>query len=424
MMRSTPVLFPLILLILTSCAKKENGAVEARRMIEDTINITAILKSEDPSQVKTDLDLWLQYYPDEINRVFPEQGTSVLGLVSQRYFDSTPENKVQWSSMMDQLLTLGASPNIFFPYQKQRRGILHVALEQGDLALVQNLISKQGTIDPPLVLSCDAPPTLTQRAPAARVPNNAVDLNLQEDGSSLTPLHYAVKSPNPDLAFIEYLLLQGASPDIENQALNLVSPFQMVASNPTLSPVFEKYSGPQIRYESRMNSFINDEIAKTPAERKTILDLAKSYKDVVEKEGFQEVQDINRVIEMCQSKERVNLLGYATQYLLPSISSRVVIAVKSRNDSMKSLMADYGASICLSENLSIKDTSTQGFREVSLKDFMKETLVKHSAAATAPVKTYNKALWCEIIKPKAIEGGCWVAESDQSLAPGLDCPAS
>lgn len=423
MQRSIRVLLPWIL-ILTSCAKKENGAVEAKRMIEDTINLSAIMQSDDPNQVESELDLWLQFYPAEVNRVFPDQATTALGLLSQKYFQSPPEQKAQWTGMMDKLLAMGASPNIFFPYQNQRRGIVHVALEVGDFALVRSLIEKQGTIDPPLLLSCDASASLTERAPAARVKSGAIDLNLQEELSRLTPLHYAVQSVTPDPSFIEYLLLQGAGPDISDKALNLVSPFQMVATNPTLSSIFAKYSGPRIRYEARMNSFINEEIERLPAERKTLLDLAKSYKDVVKKDGFEDVQDINRIIEMCQSQERLNLLGYATQYLLPSTSTRVVQGVKARNDSMKNLMADYGAKICVEGNLSIKDKATQTFREISLKDFLKETLVKHSATATVPVKNYSRALWCEIIKPKAIEGACWTDSVDDTLAPGMDCPAT
>lgn len=417
------VLF-LSVLILSSCAKKENGAVEPRRTKEDSINIVTILKSDDPSLAKNDFDLWLQYYPDEIDRVFPEDATTVLGLVSRKYFQAPAPQKAQWGEMMDRLLALGANPNIFFPYENQRRGLLHLAIEQADQAFVRKILEQQGTIDPPLVLSCENPTVPARAATFARSSQKPIDLNLPEEGSGLTPLHYAVKSANPDQTFIEYLLLQGASPDINNQALGLSSPYQMVAGNPSLSPVFERYSGAQIRYQSRMNSFLNGEIEKDASERKTLLDLAKAYQDFVEKEGFQSVQDIDRLIDMCQSREKLNLLGYATKYLLPSISPRVVQAVKVRNDSMKSLISDYGASLCLPENLSIRDNETGSFRDIALKDFIKEALVAHTSVASAPVKNYNRMLWCEIIKPKAIEGACWNEALDETLAPGLDCPTS
>lgn len=424
MKRSTKFFLSCALLFSTACEKKENGAVEPRRTEEDSINVMALLNEEDPNLVNSGLDRWLEFYPDEINRIFPEVGTSVFGIASRNYFQSDSEAKARWAETMTKLLNLGANPNVLLPYEDQRRGVLHLALEQGDFGLVENLIESQGTTSSALVLSCDAPLTRAPLAASLRVPSNAIDLNLQEEASSLTPLHYAVQSPMPNEAVIEYLLLKGASPHLGDTTTNLASPYQLVASSPSLLPIFEKYSGSQIRYESRMNTFINDEIAKLPSERQTILDLAESYKEMVDKEGFQDVQDINRIIDMCDSKERMNILGYASKYILPKISNRIVLAVRSRNESVKTLMASYGAGICLPENLSIKDDATQTFRDISLKDLLKETIVTHNNAAAAPVKALNRSLWCETIKTKAVEGGCWQAESDEIIDPGLDCSAS
>lgn len=396
-----------------SCGKKKNEVEPAQRLPEDTINPVEMMASDDPLRVKSGLETWIQYYPDDINRVFPGEATTALGLLAAKYFQA--ENKAPWLELMNELLNKGADPNIFFHYEGSRRGLLHVAAHQGDTTLVGQLISSLGTMDPPLRLNCDAP-----REQPVREGGLRLDLNLQEETTGRTPLHYAVQSTTVDKEFIEYLLLQGANPDIQNEDLQLASPYQLAARNPALSEVFQRYSGPQIRYDARLNSFINDEIEKAADQRKTILDLARSYQELVIKEGFQNVQDINRVITLCKTGEKANLLGYALQYLFPAVSTKAAQAVKSRNDSIQAWMKDYGAKICLDDTLSIKD-SAAAVRSVSLKDFFKSSLAQHSQTATPPVKTLNKSLWCSIVKPKAVEGGCWDPAADDALTPETIC---
>jgi ankyrin repeat protein len=407
------LIFSLAFAIALACSKKKNEVEEAQRLPEDMLNPAAMLKSDDPATVKAGLETWLQYYPDEINRVLPSESTSVLGLVAAKYFES--ENKSTWLDLMNELLNRGADPNIFFLHQGIRRGILHAAAIQGDADLVGELISRLGTMDPPLRLNCDRP-----REQPGRDQGLRLNLNLQEEKTGRTPLHYAVEGRNPNKDFIEYLLLQGANPDLQDESLQLVSPYQLVSSNPALLEVFQRYSGPQIRYDARLNSFINDEIEKAPEQRQTILDLAKAYQDMVNKEGFQNVQDINRVITLCKTGEKANLMGYALQYLFPAVSTKAAQAVKARNDSIQVWMKDYGAKICLADALSIRN-SDESMQSISLKDFFKSSLSQHSASATAPVKTLNRNLWCSIVKPKAMEGGCWDPATDEQLNPGTVC---
>jgi ankyrin repeat protein len=407
------ILVSLVFALAVACTKEKNEVRQAERLPEDTINPLVTLTSDDPVQVKAGLHTWLQYYPNDINRVFPGEATTALGLVAARYFQA--ENKAPWLELMNELLDQGADPNIFFNYEGARLGVLHVASRKNDAALVEQLISRLGTMDPPLRLNCESPRKEPTLAGGMRL-----NVNLQEEKTGRTPLHYAVQSANPNPSFIEYLLAQGANPDIQDEALQLASPYQLVAANPALAGIFQRYSGPQIRYDGRLNSFINDEIEKPADQRKTMLDLAKSYKDMVEKEGFQSVQDINRVITLCQTGEKANLLGYALQYLFPAVSSKVPQAVKARNDSIQVWMKDYGAIICLDDNLSIKD-SAANVGKVSLKDFFKSSLVLHSQTAMAPVKTLNKSLWCSIVKPKAVEGGCWDPAADDALTPESVC---
>jgi hypothetical protein len=399
--------------IMLACSRNKNELKQAQRQPEDTINLMETMSSNDPTFVKAGLEAWLQYYPNDVNRVFPGEATTALGFVAGKYFQA--ENKAPWLELIDDLLNKGADPNIFFNYQGVRLGMLHVAATQGDAGLVGHLITRLGTIDPPLRLNCDAPREQPLRDAALRL-----NLNLQEEKTGRTLLHYAVQSANPDSEFIEYLLLQGANPDIQNEALQLASPYQLVASNPALAEVFQRYSGPQIRYDARLNSFINDEIEKPADQRMTILDLAKSYKEMVMKEGFQNVQDINRVITLCQTGEKANLLGYAIQYLFPAVSTKAAQAVKARNDSIQVWMKDYGAKICLDDDLSINNPDAT-VRTTSLKDFFKDALAEHSRSATAPVKNLNKSLWCSIVKPKAVEGACWEAQLDDALGPETVC---
>jgi hypothetical protein len=408
-----PILVPLFFALALACTQQKNEVGQAERLPEDTINPVLTLASDDPATVKAGLQTWLQYFPNDINRVFPGEATTALGLVAVRYFQAA--DKTPWIELMNDLLDQGADPNIFFTYEGARRGMLHLASSKNDAALVGQLISRLGTIDPPLRLNCDSPREEPTQAGAVRL-----NVNLQEEKTGRTPLHYAVQNSKPDKNFIEYLLLQGANPDIQDESLQLASPYQLVAANPALLEVFQRYSGAQIRYDGRLNSFINDEIEKSADQRKTILDLAKAYKDMVEKEGFQSVQDINRVITLCQTGEKANLLGYALQYLFPAVSGKVPQAVKARNDSIQVWMKEYGAKICLDDNLSIKD-SAASVRTVSLKDFFKSSLALHNQAATAPVKTLNKSLWCSIVKPKAVEGGCWDPAADEALTPETVC---
>lgn len=407
------ILVSLVFALAVACTKDKNEVRQAERLPEDTINPLITLASNDPAEVKAGLQTWLQYYPNDINRVFPGEATTALGLVATRYFQA--ENRAPWLELMEDLLNQGADPNIFFNHEGARRGMLHVAASRNDAPLVGQLISRLGTMDPPLRLSCE----ITREEPTL-AGGVRLNVNLQEEKTGRTALHYAVQSPNPDPSFIEYLLLQGANPDIQDESLQLASPYQLVAANPALAEIFQRYSGPQIRYDGRLNSFINDEIEKPADQRKTILDLAKAYKDMVEKEGFQNVQDINRVITLCQTGEKANLLGYALQYLFPAVSTRVPQAVKARNDSIQVWMKDYGAKICLDDNLSIKDAEAS-VRTVSLKDFFKSSLALHNQTATAPVKTLNKSLWCSIVKPKAVEGGCWDPAADEALTPETVC---
>jgi hypothetical protein len=399
--------------ITLACSKKKNDVEEAQRLPEDMINPVIILASDDPGAVKAGLETWLQHYPAEINRVFPSTSTTALGLIAAKYFEN--ENKAAWLELMNELLEQGADPNILFNHKGVRRGVLHAAAIHGDATLVSQLISHLGTMDPPLRLSCETPREQPLRDQGIRL-----NLNLQEEKSGRTPLHYAVEGSNPNKDFIEYLLLQGANPDFQDETLQLASPYQLVSSNPLLLDVFRRYSGPQIRYDARLNSFINDEIEKAPEQRKTILDLAKAYQDLVTREGFQNVQDINRVITLCRTSERANLLGYALQYLFPAVSTKAAQAVKARNDSIQVWMKDYGARICLEDDLSIRQ-SDGSMQNVSMKDFFKFSLVQHSASATVPVKTLNRNLWCSIVKPKAIEGGCWDPATDEQLSPGTVC---
>ncbi len=401
-------LYPLILLTLTGCMKKENSPVEARRKPEDTLSLVRILQSDDANPIKSDFNLWLQTYPDEVNRIFPGEATTPLGLISQKYFHATAEQKLLWAEMMFLLLDHGADPNVFFPYAEARRGLTHLAMEQDDQTLVRALINQQGTLDPALRLSCDTAqgvPTMITR-PGLK----PLNLNLQEESSGMSPLHYAVQRPNPDPNFIEYLLLHGASPDLSDASIHLVSPYQWSASNTILAPILEKYSGSLVRYEARLNSFINDEIEAKPEARKTILDLAKAYQDIIEKEGFQDVQDINRIIPLCKSGETVNLLGYAVQHLLPAVSTRVVQAAKARNDSIQSWISTYGAKICLKTNLNIRHTTTQ------------EILASHAQASIPAIKNFDRTLWCNIVRPQAIADGCWEAGTDDLLTSDLACP--
>jgi len=403
----------LAFVLLTACTRKENEVGQAQRLPEDTISLVETMSSNDPGFVKAGLENWLSYYPSEVNRVFPGEATTALGLVASKYYKA--DDKAPWLELMSGLLDKGADPNIFFDYEGSRHGLLHIAAKLGDTDLITFLIGRLGTLDPPLRLSCDAP-----REQGTRDEKNRLNINLQEEKTARTPLHYAVQAANPNAEFIEYLLLQGANPDVQDEALQLLSPFQLVAANPSLAPIFLRYSGAQIRYDSRLNSFINDEIEKQPDQRKTMLDLAAAYQDLVSKEGFQNVQDINRVITLCQTGEQANLLGYALQYIFPSISTRVAQAVKTRNDSIQVWMKDYGAKVCLDEDLSIKN-SDASLRTVSVKDFFKDTLANHTMAATAPVKALNKTLWCSIVRPKAVEGGCWDPASDDTLLAGIVC---
>lgn len=417
------VLCSLLILSAIACGKKENGPVEAQRLSADTINLKEILDSKDPVAVKSGLENWLALYPKDINRVFPSDATTPLGMIGQKYFAAS--DKQPWLELITLLLDAGADPNIFLNYQGTRRGMAHLAVDQNDQALLAFLVEKQGTVDPPLRLACE----FLQNASIAAVPSNGFDpalrlnLNLQEEKTGLTPLHYAVKRSEPNQALVEFMLLKGANPDISDSSVNLVSPFQLASTNEKLAPVFQKYSGSQIRYDARLNSFINDEIEAKPEARKTILDLAKSYKDIVMKEGFQDVQNINRVIALCQTNERLNLMGYSLKYLLPAISTKVAQTAKTRNDSLQSWIKDYGAKICVAENMSVQDAVTGNFRELTLKDLFKETLITHTNAATAPVKTLNRNLWCSIVKPKAIEDGCWDSAVDELLVAGLPCPS-
>ncbi|HYX34299.1 MAG TPA: hypothetical protein VE954_14445 [Oligoflexus sp.] len=409
----TLIILSLVFTLFAACRKKDNEVGEARRLPEDSINLLEIMASDDPASVKAGLETWLQYYPGEINRVFPGEATTALGLLASKYFRA--DDKASWLALIDNLLDKGADPNISFSYNEARLGMLHVASMAGDSALVQHLINRLGTIDPPLRLSCDVPRQIPNANEQTRL-----NINIQEEKTGRTPLHFAIEQPNTDVAFIEYLLLQGANPDIRNEALQLQSPFQLVPANSSLVPVFQKYSGPQIRYDARLNSFINDEIEKQPDQRKTMLDLAAAYQEMVTSEGFQDVQDINRVITLCQTGEQANLLGYALQYLFPSVSTKAAQAAKARNDSLQVWIKDYGAKICLDGDLSLRnpDAST---RTVSLKDFFKQTLATHTQAASAPVKNLNKALWCSVVRPKAVEGGCWDTTSDETLVDGTVC---
>ncbi len=399
--------------ITLACSKKKNEVEPAQRLTEDSINPLVMLASDDPVAVKANLETWLQYYPDDINRVFPGEATTALGLIAGKYFQS--ENKAPWLELINQLIDKGADPNIFFKYQGSRHGLLHAAALQSDGGLIADLINRIGTLDPPLRLNCDSP-----REQPIRESGIRLNLNLQEESTGRTPLHYAVQTESPDKEFIEYLLLQGANPDIQNESLQLASPYQLVSSNPALLEVFQRYSGAQIRYDARLNSFINDEIEKSIDQRKTILDLAKAYQEMIQKEGFQSVQDINRVITLCKTGEKANLMGYALQYLFPAVSTKAAQAVKARNDSIQVWMKDYGAKICLNDSLSIKDSDTS-LRTVSLKDFFKSSLAQHNQAAIAPVKTLNKSLWCTTVKQKAIEDGCWDPASDNALTPETVC---
>ncbi len=407
------LLLTLAFTLSLACRKHENEAAEAQRLPEDTINLMATMASNDPGEVKSGLEAWLQYYPGDVNRVFPGEATTALGMVAAKYFQAT--DKAPWLELIHSLLDRGADPNVLFLHEGSRLGMLHVASMAGDAAFVEQMINRLGTIDPPLRLSCEI-----LREPTNTDEKTRLNLNLQEEKTGLTPLHYAVQKPHPNPAFIEYLLLQGANPDIRNEALQLPSPFQLVASNPSLAPLFQRFSGPQIRYDARLNSFINDEIEKQPDQRKTMLDLAAAYQDMVTKEGFAGVQDINRVITLCQTGEQANLLGYALQYLFPSVSTKAAQAVKARNDSIQVWMKDYGAKICLNDDLSLKNPDATT-RQVSLKDFFKQTLAAHTGAANAPVKTLNKALWCSVVRPKAMEDGCWDAASDDTLVDGTVC---
>jgi hypothetical protein len=407
------VILALAFTITLACSKKKNEVEQAQRLSEDTINPLVMLASEDPAAVKSSLETWLQYYPHDINRVFPGEATTALGLIAAKYFQA--ENKAPWLELMNELINKGADPNILFNYQGSRRGLLHVAATQGDAGIIADLIKRVGTLDPPLRLNCDAP-----REQPVQESGIRLDLNRQEESTGRTPLHYAIQTESPDRELIEYLLLQGANPDIRNESLQLASPFQLVTANPALLEVFQRYSGPQIRYDARLNSFINDEIERAADQRKTILDLAKSYQEMIVKEGFQNVQDINRVITLCKTGEKANLMGYALQYLFPAVSTKAAQAVKARNDSIQAWMKDYGAKICLNDDLSIKDSETS-LRTVSLKDFFKSSLAQHNQAATAPVKNLNKALWCNTVKSKAVEDGCWDPASDNALTPEIVC---
>ncbi len=424
MKTSTRALCSFMVFISVACSKQDNASVEPSRRAEDALRITDALSSSDSAQAKEGLNSWLTYYPDEINRVFPQEETTALGLVSLRYFAAAPEAKEAWLEVILGLLDQGADPNISFPYQGKRRGLLHLAAEKNEQALMKQFIAKQGTIDPPLRLACELAATrsaddnMNNRAGS----NRRINLNAQEENTRMTPLHYAVLQSQSDLSFIEFLLQNGANPDISDAALNLVSPFQLAASQPILVSAFQKYSGAQIRYDSRLNSFLNDEIEAQMEQRKTILDMAKAYQDLVNKEGFQEVQDINRVIPICQTGEDLNILGYSLHYLLPAVSTKAAQAAKARNDSIQALIKDYGAQICSSKPLKLKDSSTQELRELGLKDYFKEVLALHTTAANAPVKTFNRTLWCSIVRPKAVLDGCWDAAVDDVLVGDVVCP--
>ncbi len=232
--------------ITLACSKKKNEVEPAQRLPEDTINPLIMLASDDPVAVKSNLETWLQYYPNDINRVFPGEATTALGMIAAKYFQA--ENKTPWLELINELIEKGADPNIFFNFKGSRKGLLHAAALQSDASLIADLINRIGTLDPPLRLSCDAP-----REQPIRENGIRLNLNLQEESTGRTPLHYAVQTESPDKEFIEYLLLQGANPDIQNESLQLASPFQLVSSNPTLLEVFQRYSGAQIRYDARLN---------------------------------------------------------------------------------------------------------------------------------------------------------------------------
>lgn len=420
MKRSHRAVFLLMMLASVSCSKKENKTVSAWRLPEDTISITEILNRDDPAQARVDFDAWLETYPGEVNRVHPREGATALGLASGRYFQAEGAAKEGWREMIAVLLEKGADPNVIFTFKDQRRGLVHLALERGDLGFVKFLVTEQGTLTPPLRQSCslDQAPRNRLRDNSQRLP---LDLNRQEDGTGLSPLHYAIKNKALSSSDIEYLLLQGANPDLADGSLNLLSPSQLVASDPDMLSVFQKFSGAQARYDARLNSLINEEIEAPIEQRKTILDLARSYQDFVSQEGFQDVQDINRVIELCETGEELNLLGYAVKYILPSISTRVAQVVKVRNDSIETLVNEYGAAICLDRPLRIKNAENGEGEDITLKDFFRKTLAQHSEAAIPPVKNFNKTLWCNVLQPKAREGGCWDPALDAELGAGISC---
>ena len=65
--------------------------------------------------------------------------------------------------------------------------------------------------------------------------NKGVEVNAQ-DGYGMTPLHYAMRSKNPDAALV--LLEAGADPNIPN--IDNIIPLAMIGSTPTRLDVLEK----------------------------------------------------------------------------------------------------------------------------------------------------------------------------------------
>jgi hypothetical protein len=422
MKQMTLALFLILVLSSAACEKQENDAVIPVRLAQDTVSLQQSLETGDPLQAKAGLASWLSYFPDEINRVFPDSATTPYGLVALKYFAASPELQDGWRDVLLYTLDRGANPNVEVTFEGQRRGIVHLAVQRADQVLIKALIGKLGLAQPPLRLSCDTGRGQDagglSRADSAK--STRIDLNLQESAKGWTPLHYAVKALQPDPQLIEYLLLQGANPDLSDTSFNLLSPYQLVEADPFLASMFRLYSGAQIRYDSRLNSFINDEIEASVDLRKKLPDLAKEYRNFVQKEGLDSVQDINRVVSICETEEKLNVLGYGTLYLIPSYT--VAAQGAARNQAIGSWIKEFGANFCSTDLLKIRAPSESGFREINLKTLMKETLVASDQDTNAQpngnlraLRMQNNRLWCDTIRPHAIEKGCWTAE-DQTLS--------
>ncbi|RZA12755.1 MAG: ankyrin repeat domain-containing protein [Proteobacteria bacterium] len=351
-----------------------------------------------------------------------KEGTTALGVVSAAYFDSIPGDRAAYLPYFQKLLAAGANPNVIFPMvgQTQKRGLIHLAAEQGDESLIKFLIAENGTSTPAPQLDCAAPTVArAARTAKARIP---LDINFREgeSGDGKIALHYAVLNTSNSLPTTQYLLTQGANPNIEEFVGQTGSSvLQLASGNPEVLALLEEYSGGQLRFDNEIRNMIDSRLALTikPDNRLTPASLETSFAALAANPEFASVVDFNRTITSCVTGEALNLLAYTARYIIAE-PLKAPLQWTARNKTLTSWLASpRSAKIC--DGAVVARDASNELVSTTPKDLFRESLIMQNLSAAPALKTANKTLWCTTLAAAAKAEGCWTAEDE--IASTLAC---